>query len=222
MYIKKVDASFYHIWQLSRVFKLFISRNFLIKLRNIGYTRSWNEKFDIDHRSDTTNLLLTEKIELSKFSFSRVNRQNGVTTVCVVMSRHKKKEKREERGKKQISTKVKLIRYNKRFSIVLVFDVIASASHSVNRNTIVWRCKGLYYFVLSSRVLASYRRYLRDIAIFRASERDFNKNRASTDVEREREKETTERNDVEIQVIPIKRARFWGALKPVPAQGLVY
>lgn len=39
---------------------------------------------------------------------------------------------------------------------------------------------------------------------------------------REREKETTERNDVEIQVIPIKHARFWGALKPVPAQGLVY
>lgn len=76
--------------------------------------------------------------------------------------------------------------------------------------------------MLSSRVLASYRRYLRDIAIFRALERDFNKNRASTDVEREREKETTERNDVEIQVIPIKRARFWGALKPVPAQGLVY
>lgn len=71
-------------------------------------------------------------------------------------------------------------------------------------------------------MLASYRRYLRDIAIFRALERDFNKNRASTDVEREREKETTERNDVEIQVIPIKRARFWGALKPVPAQGLVY
>lgn len=64
-------------------------------------------------------------------------------------------------------------------------------------------------------MLASYRRYLRDIAIFRALERDFNKNRASTDVEREREKETTERNDVEIQVIPIKRARFWGALKPV-------
>lgn len=41
-------------------------------------------------------------------------------------------------------------------------------------------------------------------------------------MEREREKETTERNDVEIQVIPIKYARFWGALKPVPAQGLVY
>ena len=76
--------------------------------------------------------------------------------------------------------------------------------------------------MLSSRVLASYRRYLRDIAIFRALERDFNKNCASTDMEREREKETTERNDVEIQVIPIKHARFWGALKPVPARGLVY
>lgn len=41
----------------------------LIKLLNIGYTRSWNEKFDIDHRSAMTNLLLTKKIELSKFSF---------------------------------------------------------------------------------------------------------------------------------------------------------
>lgn len=38
----------------------------------------------------------------------------------------------------------------------------------------------------------------------------------------QREKETRERNDVEIQVIPIKCARFWGALKPVSAQGLVY
>lgn len=82
-----------------------------------------------------TNLLLTENRAIEN-SRSRVNRQNGVTTVCAVMSCHKKKEKREEKGKKQIFTKVKLIRYNKRFSIVLVFDVIASA-HSVIRYTIV-------------------------------------------------------------------------------------
>lgn len=59
----------------------------------------------------------------------------------------------------------------------------------------------------------------------RGSERDFNKNRRpplQPSAVGERRKETTERNDAGIQVIPIKRARFWGALKPVPAQGLVY